>query len=199
MNLTSASSPSPQGVQAQPCPPLPAGPGLGAGEPGLWRAEGLLTEGVSRPGKSAPIALGHGPSASGGGGPGSQLSRVGLWADRHLQNGFGGSHQALLLIARILTAARCRREQRTESPEGCCCSVAKSCPILHDPMDCSPPASPTLHHLRSSPACDTQQKQVRRETVMPRRCASLRPERKQQGSGDSSLLPVSQIHAQTNT
>ena len=25
--------------------------------------------------------------------------------------------------------------------DGCCCSVAKSCPSLHDPMDCSPPCS----------------------------------------------------------
>ena len=30
---------------------------------------------------------------------------------------------------------------------GCCCSVAKWCPTLCDPMDCSPPGSPVLHHL----------------------------------------------------
>ena len=29
----------------------------------------------------------------------------------------------------------------------CCCSVAKSCPTLCDPMDCSTPGFPVLHHL----------------------------------------------------
>ena len=29
----------------------------------------------------------------------------------------------------------------------CCCSVAKLCPILCDPMDCSMPSFPVLHHL----------------------------------------------------
>ena len=29
----------------------------------------------------------------------------------------------------------------------CCCSVAKSCPTLWDPMDCSTSGSPGLHHL----------------------------------------------------
>ena len=28
-----------------------------------------------------------------------------------------------------------------------CCSVAKSCPTLCDPMDCSVPGSPVLHYL----------------------------------------------------
>ena len=28
-----------------------------------------------------------------------------------------------------------------------CCSVTKSCPTFHDPMDCSMPASPVLHYL----------------------------------------------------
>ena len=28
-----------------------------------------------------------------------------------------------------------------------CCSVAKSCPTLCDPMDCSTPGSPVLHYL----------------------------------------------------
>ena len=28
----------------------------------------------------------------------------------------------------------------------CCCSVAKSCPTLYDPMDCSMPGFPVLHH-----------------------------------------------------
>ena len=29
----------------------------------------------------------------------------------------------------------------------CCCSVAQSCPTLCDPMDCSMPGFPVLHHL----------------------------------------------------
>ena len=29
----------------------------------------------------------------------------------------------------------------------CCCSVAQSCPTLWDPMDCSMPDFPVLHHL----------------------------------------------------
>ena len=31
----------------------------------------------------------------------------------------------------------------------CCCSVTKSCSTLHDPMDCSMPGSPVLHHYQS--------------------------------------------------
>ena len=30
----------------------------------------------------------------------------------------------------------------------CCCSVAKSCPTLHDPMDCSTPGFPVLHYFQ---------------------------------------------------
>ena len=30
---------------------------------------------------------------------------------------------------------------------GVCCSVAQSCPTLCDPMDCSTPGFPVLHHL----------------------------------------------------
>ena len=29
----------------------------------------------------------------------------------------------------------------------CCCLIAKSCPTLCDPMDCSPPGFPVLHYL----------------------------------------------------
>ena len=29
----------------------------------------------------------------------------------------------------------------------CCCSIAKSCPALGDPMDCSTPGFPVLHHF----------------------------------------------------
>ena len=32
-------------------------------------------------------------------------------------------------------------------PFCCCCSVAKSCPTLHNPMDCSTPGSPVLHYI----------------------------------------------------
>ena len=30
----------------------------------------------------------------------------------------------------------------------CCCLVAKSCPTLCDPTDCSMPVSPILHYLQ---------------------------------------------------
>ena len=30
---------------------------------------------------------------------------------------------------------------------GCCCSVAKSCPTLHNPMDCSMSGFPVLHYF----------------------------------------------------
>ena len=32
----------------------------------------------------------------------------------------------------------------------CCCSVAKLCPTLCDPMDCSTPGFPVFHHLPES-------------------------------------------------
>ena len=31
--------------------------------------------------------------------------------------------------------------------EECCCTVAKSCPTLHDPMDCGTPGTSVLHYL----------------------------------------------------
>ena len=31
--------------------------------------------------------------------------------------------------------------------QGCCCSVAKSCPTLYNPMNCSTLGFPVLHHL----------------------------------------------------
>ena len=34
-----------------------------------------------------------------------------------------------------------------EDPLCCCCLVAQSCPTLYDPMDCSTPGFPVLHHL----------------------------------------------------
>ena len=35
----------------------------------------------------------------------------------------------------------------TCSPSPCCSSVAQSCPTLCNPMDCSMPGFPILHHL----------------------------------------------------
>ena len=32
---------------------------------------------------------------------------------------------------------------------GGCCSVTQSCPTLWDPVDCSMPGFPVLHHLQS--------------------------------------------------
>ena len=34
-----------------------------------------------------------------------------------------------------------------DMPHSCCCSVTQSCPTLCDPMDCSTPDFPVLHHL----------------------------------------------------
>ena len=36
---------------------------------------------------------------------------------------------------------------RKYTPSTYCCSVTKSCPTLCNPMDCSMPGSPVLHHL----------------------------------------------------
>ena len=41
----------------------------------------------------------------------------------------------------------CLSQIPLDSRSCCCCSVAKSCPALCDPMDCSMPSSPVLHHL----------------------------------------------------
>ena len=42
----------------------------------------------------------------------------------------------------------------------CCCSVAQSCPTLCNPMDCSTPDFPVLHHLQ-------ELVQIRVKSVMP--------------------------------
>ena len=39
------------------------------------------------------------------------------------------------------------RKQKHISREKCCCSVARSCPTLCYPMNCSTPGFPVLHHL----------------------------------------------------
>ena len=40
-----------------------------------------------------------------------------------------------------------QRAQINKSTPVCCCSVIKSCPALCNPMDCSTPGFPVLHHL----------------------------------------------------
>ena len=40
-----------------------------------------------------------------------------------------------------------QRAQIKKSTPICCCSVIKSCPTLCNPMDCSTPGFPVLHHL----------------------------------------------------
>ena len=46
-----------------------------------------------------------------------------------------------------LCSALCRYCWFTSCGCGCYCWVAHSCPTLHDPMDCSTPGFPVLHHL----------------------------------------------------
>ena len=40
-----------------------------------------------------------------------------------------------------------KKEWNTGTQFCCCCSVAKLCPTLCDPMNCSRPGFPVLHHL----------------------------------------------------
>ena len=41
-----------------------------------------------------------------------------------------------------------RKERRdVGKSDGCCCSLTRSCPALHDLMDCSTPGLPVLYHL----------------------------------------------------
>ena len=46
-----------------------------------------------------------------------------------------------------VTKSRTRLRDGIELKITCCCSVAKSCPTLCIPMDCSSPDFPVLHHL----------------------------------------------------
>ena len=41
----------------------------------------------------------------------------------------------------------CRKQHNIVKQLRCCCSVAKSCPTLHNPMACSTPGFPVSHHL----------------------------------------------------
>ena len=48
------------------------------------------------------------------------------------------------------TRAKCWQEYREKENlvhGGCCCPVTQSCSVLCDPMDCSTPGFPVLHHL----------------------------------------------------
>ena len=56
---------------------------------------------------------------------------------------FGATHFGeSLLTLRIMAAINlCLQKQR------CCCSDAQSCPTIWNPMDCSSPSFPVLHHL----------------------------------------------------
>ena len=53
--------------------------------------------------------------------------------------GGGGSGQLLKSTGKATLAAE---------PGSYCCSVAQSCPVLCNPMDCSTPALPVLHYLQ---------------------------------------------------
>ena len=47
-----------------------------------------------------------------------------------------------------LIGAHTHTRSSTARTHSCyCCSVSRSCPILHEPMDCSTPGFPVLHHL----------------------------------------------------
>ena len=52
------------------------------------------------------------------------------------------------MVKYIHSRTRCDPDKHlVRSPCCCCCSVARLRPTLCDPMDCSTPGSPVLHHL----------------------------------------------------
>ena len=59
----------------------------------------------------------------------------------------GWSHR----LEGIRVAGGCLRDTGakpvTQGQEAVCCSVTQLCPTLCDPMDCSMPGFPVLHHL----------------------------------------------------
>ena len=65
----------------------------------------------------------------------------GFWWICFLRSNFGANSTFLALMQMqkiyIFKASFCC----------CCCSVIQSCPILCNPMDCSKPGFPVLHHL----------------------------------------------------
>jgi len=84
------------------------------------------------------------------------------WVTKHLKNNLLISwcsffsyqkwHSSTGLHSEQLLQPSCTILQSGPMPQKliCCCSVAQSCPILWDPMDCSTPGFPIHHHL---PVC----------------------------------------------
>ena len=65
-----------------------------------------------------------------------------------LINGEKGKNRRPPLIHHKVTGV-CRQQRHSFSvfiPCCCCCSVAQSCPTIWNPMDCSIPGFPVLHH-----------------------------------------------------
>ena len=56
-----------------------------------------------------------------------------------------GRIKPIMLSSNFLSRWKCCED--TISVILCCCSVTQSCPTLHNPMDCSTPGFPVLHHL----------------------------------------------------
>ena len=51
-----------------------------------------------------------------------------------------GNHRSIFTVITVLPFPECHTSC-------CCCSVAKLCPTLCDPMDCNTPGFPVLHYL----------------------------------------------------
>ena len=51
------------------------------------------------------------------------------------------------LLGSALGSTQGEGNRREERGVCCCCSFAQPCPTLYDPMDCSTPGFPVLHHL----------------------------------------------------
>ena len=58
-----------------------------------------------------------------------------------------GSKQITLQATHLNTGTYCWVERPRKNSVCCCCSVAQLCLTLCDPMDCSAPCFPVLHHL----------------------------------------------------
>ena len=56
-----------------------------------------------------------------------------------------GRIKPVMLSSNFLSRWKCCED--TISVILCCCSVTQLCPTLHNPMDCSTPGFPVLHHL----------------------------------------------------
>ena len=71
--------------------------------------------------------------------PSKQERKAGMGRVDHLDQ-----HSLYFLLLKVALPKRA-----VDAPQGCC-SVAQSCPTLCDPMDCSTPGLPVLHHLQES-------------------------------------------------